>query len=307
MTQLAMAPPSAAPAHRLTPTVVGRAALGVARARLLQFLAIGGAIFLVAPRPRDDRRIEISGEELAIVQAAQAARDGAPLGAATAAEVTARVIEDRLLFREGVRMGLDQGDPIIEQRVVQKLLLLAESLGGATREPSETELRAAYERSSARYQQLPRYHLMHVFAARRDDLPAAGGLDAVALPRAGEPFPLPREVHATLDELRRSYGGGFADAVARLAPGPGYSEPVASSFGWHRVRVVDIAPGGRLPFDAVKRQIAFDLALARREDTVRRFLDQTAARYAIVVDGKPVARFEPPLRLARHEAASGED
>jgi hypothetical protein len=280
----------------------------LARARLVQFLAIGGAIFLAAPRPRDDRRIEISAQDLATVHTAQAVRDGAArLAPDKANEVTARVIEDRLLFREGVRMGLDQGDPIIEQRVVQKVLLLAESLGGATREPTEAELRAEYARSEARYQQPPRYHLMHVFAAQPGELPAANGLDPVGLPTAGQPFPLPRETHATLDELRRSYGPDLATAVAALAPSSHYSEPIRSIFGWHRIRVVDIAPGGALPFAAVARQIAFDLALRRREDTVRRFLVDTAARYDIVVDGTPIHDFQPPLRLARHEAASGED
>jgi peptidyl-prolyl cis-trans isomerase C len=278
------------------------------RARLIQFLAVGAAIFLAAPRPRDDRRLEISAGELAIVHAAEAARHGVrTLEPARAAEVTARVIEDRMLYREGVRLGLDQDDPIIQQRVVQKLLLLAESLGGATREPTTAELRAEYERSRARYQQAPRYHLMHVFAARRDDLPAANALDPIALPSAGEPFPLPRETHATLDQLGRSYGKRFADAVAGLVPSSGYSAPIASSFGWHRVRVVDVAPGGTLAFEAAAPQIAFDLALRRREDTMRRFLAETAARYDIVVAGAPVSRFEPALRLARHEAASGED
>jgi hypothetical protein len=148
---------------------------------------------------------------------------------------------------------------------------------------------------------------MHVFAARRDDLPAADGLDPAALPAAGEPFPLLRETRATADELRRSYGAGFADAVARLAPSSRYSEPIASSFGWHRVRLVDVAPGGALPFEAVQRQIAFDLVLQRRQDAIRRFLDAAAARYELVVAGTRLSRFEPPMRVARHEIASGED
>jgi hypothetical protein len=304
MTTLAIEVPDGPPAPRRILTALA----ALARARLVQFLAIGGAIFLAAPRPRDDHRIEISAAELAIVHAAQAARDGTPaLEPAKAAEVTARVLEDRMLFREGVRMGLDQGDPIIEQRVVQKVLLLAESLGGATREPTDAELRAEYDRAPGRYREPPRYHLLQVFAARRDDLPAAAGLDPAALPAAGEPFPLPREARATLDELRRSYGAGFADAVARLAPSTDYSAPIASSFGWHRVRVVDVAPGGRLPFEAVQRQIAFDLALQRRQDAIRHFLDQAAARYEFVVGGARLPRFEPPMRVARHEAASGED
>ena len=305
MTALATrAPDGSRPARPRIARALGK----LARARLVQFLAIGGAIFGIAPRPPEDRRIEVSRGELAIVEAADAARHGArALDPAKAAEVTARLIEDKMLFQEGVRLGLDQDDPIIRQRVVQKLLLLAEDLGGATREPTEAELRAEYARSIARYRELPRYHLMQVFARRRDDLPAAGGLDPGALPSAGEPFPLPREARATADELRRSYGDGFAAAVTALPPSTGYSAPVASSFGWHRVRVVDVAPGRTRAFEEVRRQVGFDLALSRREATVRRFLDQTAARYEIVVDGARVAHFQPTLRLARHEAASGED
>ncbi|HEX4417082.1 MAG TPA: peptidylprolyl isomerase [Kofleriaceae bacterium] len=284
--------------------------LALIRARLIQFLAIGGVIFWIAPRPRPggDRRIEVSARELAIVEAAEAARHGTrSLAPGKAAEITSRLIEDKMLFAEGVRLGLDQDDPIIRQRVVQKLLLLAEDLGGAMREPGDAELRAAYARSLDRYRQAPRYHLMHVFAARAGDLPPAAGLDAGALPIAGEPFPLPRETHATLDELRRSYGGTFADAVAGLAVSGRYSAPIQSSFGWHRVRVVDVEPGRVRPFEEVAREVAFDRTLAHREDVVRAFLDATAARYQIVVDGVPIASFTPTLRLARHEVASGED
>jgi parvulin-like peptidyl-prolyl isomerase len=95
--------------------------------------------------------------------------------------------------------------------------------------------------------------------------------------------------------------------VVQLAPSTRYSEPIASSFGWHRVRLVDVAPGGALPFEAVQRQIAFDLALQRRQDAIRRFLDDAAARYELVVAGARLSRFEPPMRVARHEIASGED
>ena len=306
MTSLAIEAPStgARPARSRIVTVLHH----LARARLVQFLLIGGAIFLVAPRPRDDRRIEISQDEIAIARAAEATRHGAAaLDPAKAAEITARLVEDKMLFQEGVRMGLDQDDPIIRQRVVQKVLLLAEAIGGASREPTEAELRAEYARSMARYQRAPRYHLMHVFATRREDLPPAGALDPTGLPSAGEPFPLPRETRATGEELTRSYGAAFAAAVAALPPGGGYSEPVPSSFGWHRVRVIESEPGRVPPFEEVARQVAFDFTVARRQDTVRRFLDETAARYEIVVDGARLTGFRPTLRLARHETPSGED
>jgi hypothetical protein len=296
MTSLAIAPRLTAILH------------SVVRARLVHFIAIGSAIFALAPRPPDDRRIEISRAELAIVEAAEASRHGArSLEPAKAAEVAARVIEDRMLFTEGVRLGLDRGDPIIQQRVVQKVLLLAESLGGATREPTRDELRAEYALVAPRYRQPPIYRVMHVFAARREDLPPASALGGPALPNVGEPFPLPRDTRATHDDFHRAYGAAFADAVAELAPSSQYSEPVASSFGWHRIRVVDIAPERVQSFEEVERQVAFDVVLRRRQQTVRRFLDATAARYEIFVDGARLTGFRPNLRLARHESASGED
>src|SRR5258705_529379 len=113
-------------------------------------------------------------------------------------------------------------------------------------------------------------------------------------PRARPPPPpRRREPRPPADELRRSYGASFADAVAGLAPSGRYSEPIASSFGWHRVRLVDVAPGGRLPFEAVQRQIAFDLALQHRQDAIPRFLDAAPAPYQFVVAGAPPSPFAP--------------
>jgi len=274
--------------------------------RLAQFAAFGAAAFLIAPRPRDDRQIEISRRELAIVQSAEAGRHGASeLAPEQAAAVTARVIEDEVLYREGVRLGLDQDDPLIRQRVVQKVLLLAEELGGAMRDPTRAELLAEYERSKARYHQPPAYHVMHVFAAEREQLPAT--LAGNALPDAGEPFPLPREATLTEGGLRRSYGDDFADWVVHHAPASGFGEPVHSIFGWHRVRVVEVVPGRIRPFDEVAREVAFDVVLHRREDAVRRYVEATAAKYAITVDGAEVEHFTPTMRLARREEASAED
>src|SRR5206468_2589988 len=93
----------------------------ICRARIVQFAAIGGVLFAIAPRPRDDHRIEISSRSIAITQSAEAARRGSGrLDPGKAAEVTARVIEDEILYREGIRLGLAEDDPLIRQRVVQK-------------------------------------------------------------------------------------------------------------------------------------------------------------------------------------------
>ena len=216
------------------------------------------------------------------------------------------MIEDKLLFREGLRLGLDQGDPMIQQRIVQKVLLLAEDLGGASRPPTDAELAAELARDPDRYRLPPRVHLMHVYAMRREDLPA-GALDPVVLPAVGEAFPLPREARASGGELEQAYGRGFAEAVAALSPGPTYSAPIQSAFGWHRVRVVEREPGRLPPLADVAPTIRFELTMRRRHDVMRRYLAEVASRYEIYVDGARVRELAPTDRLARQEAASGED
>jgi peptidyl-prolyl cis-trans isomerase C len=299
------------PARRTAASSLVAGLAYLARSRLAQFLVIGSALFALAPRPTDERRIEISARQLAIVQAAEVARPGArEPGEGGPEAVRARMIEDELLYREGVRLGLDREDPLIRQRVIQKMLLLAEDLAGASREPSEAELRAEYQRTLTQHRQPPRYHVMHVFAATAAALPALAqlaALDPARLPSLGEPFPLPRETWATLDELARSYGADFAAAVAARPPSSRYGEPVASTFGWHRLRVVELAAERELPFEEVARSLAFQLTLQRRKLAVRQLLIGAAARYDVVVAGAPLRGFAPSERLARQEASSGED
>ncbi|MEO8701732.1 MAG: peptidylprolyl isomerase [Kofleriaceae bacterium] len=280
--------------------------LAIARARAFQFMTIGAVLFAIAPPTRDESRIEISSRELANATSSEAARRGiTALDADESAAVRARVIEDKLLFREGVRLGLDQGDPMIQQRVVQKVLLLAEDLGGASREPSVAEKLTEYTRAIDRYREPARYHLMQVFANQREDLPV-GRLDPVALPDAGEPLPTPRETQSTRAELEHGYGPGFADAVVARAPSADYSDPIQSILGWHRIRVVEIVPGRAPAFAEVERRLAFDLIVRRRAETVRAYLAEVASRYEVVVDGAPIP-ITPTGRLARQESASGED
>jgi hypothetical protein len=284
--------------------VLGRRAT---RSPLVHFVVLGALLFAVAPRREDPRRVDVSGDALAAFERAQAARDGVPaLTAARAKEVDARAIEDEILYREALRLGLDRDDPIIRQRLIQKLLLLVEDMGGASRAPTEAELRAYFTKDPARFVLAPRVRFVHVFAARREALPATEGLAPAGVPVAGEPFPFPREVRASKDELVRAYGDGFAGAVLALSPGA-WSAPIASSFGWHRVRL-DERDGARVPsFEEARSAIAFDYALDTRADVIGDYVKKTVSDYRIDVDGKPLAGFTPTRRIAVRTDPSAED
>ncbi len=76
------------------------------------------------------------------------------------------------LYREAIALGLDRDDLIVRQRLVQKIRLLAGAEGGAVR-ASEAELRAYLARNRDRFMQPARVRLSHVFLSRdqqQDDL-----------------------------------------------------------------------------------------------------------------------------------------
>ena len=124
---LAPRPPSRTwPATRLFGTVV--------RSRLVHFLLLGGLIFAVAPRPEPRRDIAFDTAAFDDLQRAQAQRLGVPvLEARDAEEVRTRAIEDEILYREALRLGFDKDDNVVRQRLVQKVLFLAEDLAGRPR------------------------------------------------------------------------------------------------------------------------------------------------------------------------------
>lgn len=288
---------------------VWRVALSrVARSPLAHFAVLGGAIFALAPRQGDPRAVDVPRTALVTLEHAQAARELATsLSPDEAREVDARAIEDEVLYREAVRLGLDRDDPIIRQRLVQKLLLLVEDLGGASRAPTDEELRAFFDEDPGRYRLPARVHLVHVFASRQDHLPAPGALPLSGVPRAGEAFPYPRELTASKEELARVYGDGFATAAFERRPEEGFGAPVASSFGWHLLHVIDRAPGRIPSFEEARRGLLLDYALKKREDVVADYLKKTVSSYRVAIDGQPLKNFSPTRRVAIRSDPSAED
>jgi hypothetical protein len=278
------------------------------RARLLHFAAIGGAIFFLARREDDPRAIEIPSTTLTELHAAQAQHlDVTAISAEAAHEVDAREIEDEVLYREALRLGLDKDDPIVRQRLVQKLLLIVEDLGGASKPPTDAELRAHFEKSRDRWRKPPAYRFVHVFSATRANLPSASVLEgAIDPPPAGDPFPYSRSVTQSKKAIASSFGDVFADAVEHLPVGQP-SDPIVSRFGWHRVRVAQRIEGGPATFDEVRSDVELDYLLVRRERITGEYLSKTIAKYRVTIDGKKIEGFVPTRRVAARPDDSAED
>jgi hypothetical protein len=277
------------------------------RHRLLHFVVAGGVIFALAPRPASERDIVLDRATLAAFERAQARRLGAPaLAADEAARVRTRAIEDEILYREAIRLGFDKDDTIVRQRLIQKVLFLAEDLAGATTPATEEELHAFFAATREQWTRPARIRLLHVYgapareatiAALRAEVVAAEAAAPGVPPPFGDAFPLSRAVAASRDEVAADYGDAFAAAVFALAPGT-WSGPIRSKHGWHLVKVLEQQEGGPATFEDVRGKLPLAHLVARKKEATTRFLREAAGRYRITVDGRRVDVLPPTERTA---------
>lgn len=288
----------------------------VARSRLGQFFAIGLVLFAIAPAPRAaGRDVHVSAGHLTALRAERARRLGVrALPDDEAQRVEQRAIEDELLVREALRLGLDEGDAIVRQRLVQKMLFLAEEMAGASRAPTEAEIAAYFDERPDRWMRAARVSFVHVVAPTSE---AAASLRPTllawsataprdAIPPFGDPLPVSRGVSARLSDVAQSYGAPFADAVRALAVDT-WSAPIASRHGFHLVRVTANDPARRATLAEVHDEVRASLVDERRHAAVDAWLRASLARYRVDVDGRAVDSLSPSSRTANRGSASGED
>lgn len=198
-------------------------------------------------------------------------------------------IAEQLLYREALRLGLDEGDVVIRRRLRQKMeFLLQDQL--AQLEPSETELAAFYEENAQRYRRAPRLSFVQVYLGSGAGGDAAeallvklregGDLDVDAL---GQPSLLPRVVRSeNAGAVGRLFGEEFAQALLEGQTGVWFG-PVPSSYGEHLVLLEEREEGRLPPLDEVRGDVLRDYRFQKGEETQAALIERLKENYDIVL------------------------
>lgn len=205
-----------------------------------------------------------------------------------------RWIDEQVLYREALALGLDRRDVIVQRQLTQKMRFLIED-ATLLPEPTQAELQAWLEQHAQRYGQGPVVSFEQVFLSRGrhgerlQDEAVRVAAQLLHAPQAfvglGDPFLVGQVVTAAdAARLRREFGPGFDEALAQLPQGQ-WSGPVASGFGLHLVRVTERAPFKPAPLAEVADRVRLDYQLAQREERNRAALAQLRARYRVEFEG----------------------
>jgi parvulin-like peptidyl-prolyl isomerase len=268
---------------------------------LLHFLLLGLALFALYAVVSPDR---LEGEKVTITQGAvddiQRQFVGLWNRPPTAAELKALIesrIHNEIVYREGVSLGLDKDDAVIQRRVRQKYDLMAEenAAGGA---PSDADLEAYLKAHPDRFAKPPSVTFDQILLNPTGDPDAAVAATLKALASGADPAGLggvsllPRHVTAEpLDLVSKDFGADFARAVA-AAPLGVWSPPVSSGFGYHLIRVSARTPAKAPALAEVRDEVAREWENDRRNRAAEADYAKLRRKYQVVVEAKlpPEAR-----------------
>ena len=125
------------------------------REPLLHFVFLGGLVFLYhevrrpAPPPTE-LPIVITQDDVNQLRSRWETEQGQPLPVAQLSGLVQRMVHEEILFREAVKVGLAQTDPVMRRQLIVSMeSLLLEFAGQA--EPSDQELRIFLERPGNGY------------------------------------------------------------------------------------------------------------------------------------------------------------
>jgi peptidyl-prolyl cis-trans isomerase C len=208
-------------------------------------------------------------------------------------------VQEEVLYREALAMGLDKDDTIVKRRMAQKMQFLAEDVAAA-REPTTPELKSWYEQNSEKFAQPSRFSFRHLYfspdrrgARAHDD--AAQALaqltgqpqDAKLAASLADPFMFQEYYRdRTPEYLGKEFGPQFAQAVERLFSGS-WQGPIESGFGWHLVYVDTVIPGRVPAFEEIESDVRTGWLGEQKALVWEKAYKDMRAKYTVLLPAPP--------------------
>jgi hypothetical protein len=292
------------------------------------------------PATEERLRVEVTDRHVRALVAQHERRVGQSANAATVRVLVDRFVEEEILYREALRLGLASDNPAVVLRLRQKLEFLDEGhadgmedeavlreaaeLGLADedvvlrnmfvrnmrlllarqgdRPPTETELESHLQQNAEDFRAPARVSWRHVLLAKPErGAPRRAAANALLQRLRNEGLP-PEEAAELGDpfagghmfrgmsrqRIETRFGSDFADAVFVLEEGR-WSDPIASPFGLHLVRVEQHTPERVPGLEEVRDRVLLSWRGEQRKAHLEQAVAGLRARYDVVVADGPTA------------------
>ncbi len=258
------------------------------REPLLHFILIGAVLFgvdaLIAGQADDPNRIELDAQVDAEAQQVFEAARGHKPDADELRALRQVWLDNEVLYREGLALGLDRGDKTIRERVIFKALSMVDS---NTKRPDYDDkvLREWFEKNRSRYDTPQRFNFEEAVIAGQSSEATVRSF-VTALSSGATP-----EVQAGLrvfkdrphDNIVKSYGEEFAKALENSPPGEWRA--LQTKDGWRAMRLEAIVPAEPADFERLRGIVTQDWTDTVMSEQRSAAVAALAKKYTIVIDG----------------------
>jgi hypothetical protein len=169
-----------------------------------------------------------------------------------------RWVDNEILYREGLQLGLDRGDSGIRDRVIFKAMSVTQA-GIVLPEVDEAGLKAWFESNRERYDTPARFDFLEAAVPPDTKLDALQRF-AVALNSNQDEPGIESSLRVFRDRPRsnllQSYGKDFTEAIEQLKPGQW--QVLVSNDGPRVIRLETLKPAVAADFEAVKVKLYQD-------------------------------------------------
>lgn len=210
------------------------------------------------------------------------------------------VVDDEIYLREALRLGLDQGDSVVKNRMIQKMRFLADQ---SISEPNESQLKAWLAKNPKKYSKEVSLSFTQVYLGNSIDLEKAKGalsqlnsegLDYESFSKQWrQKIGLPSVITAqTRSAVERTFGVDFTSTLIGLPRAyikgqhqPRWQGLVQSGFGYHVVKLESIGSEeeGGLTDPALRNSVRNDWIDNEKQEAERKALSVMRDRYTITI------------------------
>lgn len=266
-----------------TPAPPGSSKRSWWREPLLHFAMVGALLFALdrqlTTRQPDARTIVVDAGVAEVVKKSFRSAKQRDPSAQEMPALIERWIEDEVVFREGLALGVDQGDATIRERVIGKSLLVLDTTL-TTPQPDDARLRQWFETQRARYDEPQRFD----FEEFELDTPTLARAEALVKTLNSTRPPAQDAARRSflgqpMNTLTSSYGAGFAQALG--AGQPGVWQVLTATQGPRVARLLAIRPAKAATYDTLRDTVAQDWGDAMRTELRAQAVSQRARKYRV--------------------------
>ena len=252
------------------------------------FFIIGFTLYLidVALNNYDDKEIYISDQEIISLVTAWKSKVGRNPNDDEITRIINNLVEEEILYREALKLGLDKEDRIIKRRLAQKISFLKqESIPDS---PSNQDLIEYFNKNNDKYFIDPTYTFSHYFFSsenisnERASKAYSDLLNNIDI--NSDPFFLGKNfVDLSVKKIEREFGKDFSINFVNVELNK-WVGPIKSPFGHHIIYVTKYTEGYLPDITNVLKQVEVDFLQDQRDKAIENYLNKIRSEYKIYIN-----------------------